>query len=246
MSVPTFQVQGLCKTFCMGATNIYVLRDLDFQVAPGEMVAVVGASGSGKTTFLHALGALDTPTSGQVLFQGIDLYAMSPARRTRLRARHIGFVFQAYHLLPELDAFDNVLLPSRSSNSVFSRMFDEPRSAGKTTAAASASPAGRASALLDSVGLAGRAEHLPGELSGGEQQRVALARALINDPDVVLADEPTGNLDLETGRHVLESLFDLVRSGHKTLIFVTHNMEIARQADRILELRNGRLAPAAL
>jgi len=241
VSIPTFQVQGLRKVFRMGPVELEILRDLVFEVAAGEAVAVVGASGSGKTTFLHSLGGLDTPTAGQVRLQGTDLYALSPARRTRLRASRIGFVFQAYHLLPELDALDNVLLPARNSAWRWDRLF----SVGRVLAgpARPESSAARAAALLEAVGLAGRAAHLPGELSGGEQQRVALARALMNDPDVVLADEPTGNLDADTGRQVLEHLFALVRGGRKTLVLVTHNLEVARLADRILELRGGRLAP---
>ncbi len=234
---PILRADGLTKTYIMASTKLQVLRGLSFEVAEGEIVAVVGASGSGKTTFLHALGGLDTPTAGKVFLQGEDIYAFSPARLTLMRAMKIGFVFQAYHLLPELDALDNVLLPARN----ITWRWNRPARMRMTSAP---SDAERAAELLDAVGLSARAGHLPGELSGGEQQRVALARALMNDPDVILADEPTGNLDADTGRQVLEHLFALARNARKTMIMVTHNLDVAARADRVLELRAGHLKNA--
>lgn len=236
---PVLRADGLTKTYVMASAKLEVLRGLSLEVAPGEIVAVVGASGSGKTTFLHALGGLDTPTAGRVLLQGEDIYALSPARLTLLRAMKIGFVFQSYHLLPELDALENVLLPARNIN----WRLHKP---ARMREAANPSSAARATELLNAVGLSNRAGHLPGELSGGEQQRVALARALMNDPDVILADEPTGNLDAGTGRQVLEHLFGLARSARKTMVMVTHNLDVAAMADRVLELRAGRLEVARI
>jgi predicted ABC-type transport system involved in lysophospholipase L1 biosynthesis ATPase subunit len=220
------QVESLGKTYMLGRSAIPVLRDVSLAVRAGEVLAIVGASGSGKSTLLHILGALDQPGGGAVRFQGRDLYALSAAQRTVVRGRHIGFVFQFYHLLPELDVLENVMLPALSL----------PRA-----------PAGmraRAQSLLKSVGLAGRANHLPMELSGGEQQRAALARALMNQPDLVLADEPTGNLDSVTGSQVLDFLFALTRGQRRTLVLVTHNIAVARLCDRVLELKDGCLASA--
>ncbi|MCG2812870.1 MAG: ABC transporter ATP-binding protein, partial [Candidatus Aminicenantes bacterium] len=175
------QVERLGKTYMLGQAAIPVLRDVSLAVHAGEVISIIGASGSGKSTLLHILGALDQPSGGTVRFQGRDLYALSAAQRTVVRGRHIGFVFQFYHLLPELDVLENVMLPALSQNGAPAGMRD------------------RAQSLLEAVGLAGRANHLPMELAGGEQQRVALARALMNHPDLVLADEPTGNLDSVTG-----------------------------------------------
>ena len=225
---PILQVERLGKTYMLGKAAIPVLRDVSLAVRAGEVISIIGASGSGKSTLLHILGALDQPSGGTVRFQGRDLYALSAAQRTVVRSRHIGFVFQFYHLLPELDVLENVMLPALS-------------------AAGNGAPAGmrdRAQSLLEAVGLAGRANHLPMELSGGEQQRAALARALMNHPDLVLADEPTGNLDSVTGGQVLEFLFALTRGEGRTLILVTHNITVARLCDRVLELKDGRLQGA--
>ena len=220
------QVERLGKTYMLGKAAIPVLRDVSLAVRTGEVISIIGASGSGKSTLLHILGALDQPSGGTVRFQGRDLYALSAAQRTVVRARHIGFVFQFYHLLPELDVLENVMLPALSGNGTPAGMRD------------------RAQSLLEAVGLAGRANHLPMELSGGEQQRAALARALMNHPDLVLADEPTGNLDSVTGGQVLEFLFALTRAKGHTLILVTHNIAVARLCDRVLELKDGRLQGA--
>jgi len=220
------QVESLSKTYMLGRAAIPVLRDVSLAVRAGEVVSIIGASGSGKSTLLHILGALDQPSGGTVRFRGQDLYALSAAQRTVVRARHVGFVFQFYHLLPELDVLENVMLPALSQNG------------------AAAGLRARAQSLLEAVGLAGRANHLPMELSGGEQQRAALARALMNQPGLVLADEPTGNLDSVTGGQVLEFLFALTRGQRRTLILVTHNIAVARQCDRVLELKDGCLQGA--
>lgn len=212
----------------MGKRTLEVLRGISVAIQPGETVAIIGPSGAGKSTLLHTLGGLDQPSSGQVLFRGRDLYRMSPRERTTIRARHVGFMFQAYHLLPELDVLENVLLPTLTAWEM-RRLSTQHRA--------------KAEALLAAVGLAERMHHTPLELSGGEQQRVAMARALMNDPELVLADEPTGNLDSVTGDHVLKCLFALTRERRHTLVLVTHNDEIAAACDRIIHLKDGRLVP---
>ncbi|NQT91706.1 MAG: ABC transporter ATP-binding protein, partial [Lentisphaerae bacterium] len=189
-------------------------------------VAVVGASGAGKSTLLHVLGGLDRPDRGRVVLDGGDLYEMSAGRCTEVRGTRIGFVFQSYHLLPEMDVLENVMLPA------LARARWVPRYA------AVREEAGR---LLEAVGLKDRAIHRPMELSGGEQQRVALARALMNDPDLVLADEPTGNLDHDTGRQVLDMLFSLAREKNRSLVLVTHDVALAASCDRVLHLVDGKL-----
>ena len=237
------QVERLGKTYMLGKAVIPVLRDVSLAVRAGEVISIIGASGSGKSTLLHILGALDQPSGGTVRFQGRDLYALSAAQRTVVRARHIGFVFQFYHLLPELDVLENVMLPALSGNAATDF---RPRPFGELGKAVERSAGMRdhAQSLLEAVGLAGRANHLPMELSGGEQQRAALARALMNHPDLVLADEPTGNLDSVTGGQVLEFLFALTRGEGRTLILVTHNIAVARLCDRVLELKDGCLQGA--
>jgi len=215
------------KTYSLDSTVIEVLRGVSIDVRRGESLSITGASGAGKSTLLHCLGGLDRPTAGSVSLDGQDLYAMSAAKRTEIRATRIGFVFQAYHLLPELDIADNVVLPALSRPGALARA-KELRE--------------RARGLLDRVGLAARAAHRPLELSGGEQQRAALARALMNEPDIVLADEPTGNLDSVTGNSVLEYLFALTRGSGHTLVLVTHNEAVAAMCDRQLVLRDGRMA----
>jgi len=221
------EARELSKTYALEGAPVEVLKGVTLSVRAGETLAVMGASGSGKSTLLHCLGGLDRPTSGQVFFNGGDLFAVSAGARTELRATKLGFVFQAYHLLPELDLLENVMLPAL------------PRRGGLTQRAALAE---RARGLLDSVGLATRATHRPAELSGGEQQRAALARALMNEPELVLADEPTGNLDSATGAQVLEYLFRLTRDRGHTLVMVTHNADIAARCNRTLILRDGKLS----
>jgi putative ABC transport system ATP-binding protein len=221
---PIVQTEKVNKIYRIGDTPLHVLHDVTLDFEAGRSVAIVGPSGAGKSTLLHVLGGLDQPDSGLVRFRDRDLYRLGPAERTEIRARHVGFVFQSYHLLPELDVVDNVLLPAMA---VYGRV-------GATRQAR-----GRALELLEAVGLTGRIRHTPLELSGGEQQRVALARALINEPELLLADEPTGNLDTATGEQVLHALFNLTRERRHTLILVTHNLEIAARCDRVIRLRDG-------
>jgi ABC-type lipoprotein export system ATPase subunit len=216
-------VNNIHKRYKLKQNDICVLDGADLMVDAGETVAVVGRSGAGKSTLLHILGGLDRPDkgSGQVLIGGGDLYGMSASKRSRIRATTIGFVFQSYHLLNEMDVLENVMLPARGIGI---------RTAGK-----------RAIELLDAVGVADRAHHTPMELSGGEQQRVALARALINNPSIILADEPTGNLDEETGLTVLELLFKMTKDSDHALVMVTHSKQIASTCDRTLFLADGKL-----
>ncbi|HMP71659.1 MAG TPA: ABC transporter ATP-binding protein [Kiritimatiellia bacterium] len=221
------EARDVGKAFTMGQTRIDVLRGVSLGVYERETLAITGASGAGKSTLLHALGGLERPSGGQILWRGEDLYAMSGSRRNELRSQHIGFVFQSFHLLPELDVLDNVLLPVWSRRGTL-RQAREHRE--------------RALGLLASVGLAERARHRPLELSGGEQQRVAIARALINEPEIVFADEPTGNLDSRTGETVLSYLFDLTGGNRHTLVLVTHNEALADSCGRRLDLRDGSLS----
>ncbi|MGI6497025.1 MAG: ABC transporter ATP-binding protein [Kiritimatiellia bacterium] len=218
------QAQGLVKDYRLPHGVVHVLRGADLSVSGGESVAIMGQSGSGKSTLLHVLGGLDRPEAGTLFVDGRDFFAMSAGARTRLRALAIGFVFQSFHLLPEMDVAENVLLPSMAVG--------EPRRIARK----------RALELLDAVGLADRAAHTPLELSGGEQQRVAIARALINQPRIILADEPTGNLDGDTGTQVLDLLFSLVGSPNRALVVVTHAPQVAARCGRTLELRDGVLS----
>lgn len=205
----------------MGARRIEVLRGISLEVAHHEAVFLSGASGAGKTTLLYTLAGLERPESGTVEFQGRRLYSGSSATEARLRNKKMGFVFQGYFLLPELTALENVLLPAMIGRSA-------TRSAAEKSLAA--------------VGLGDRLHHLPAELSGGEQQRVAIARALTNDPDIIFADEPTGNLDSKTGDEVMDLLLSLTREQNKTLLVVTHDARLAARGDRQLHIKDGRLA----
>jgi len=211
------------KSFRIGRTALQVLRGVDVSVSVGDFVALCGASGSGKTTLLHLLGGLDEPDQGSIYVGERDLVSMSKQAVARFRNLEIGFVFQAYHLLPELDALENVALPARMAR----------RPAAEAEA--------RAKELLARVGLGQRMEHRPNELSGGEQQRVAIARALINEPRLVLADEPTGNLDSATGEEIISLLADLHKEEEVTLIVATHDEKVAAHAERVLRLADGRI-----
>ncbi|MDI6894382.1 MAG: ABC transporter ATP-binding protein [Bacillota bacterium] len=214
--------RGLSRRYVLGE-EIWAVKDVDLALAPGELVVVAGPSGCGKTTLLSLLGAMDRPTSGEVYLQGRGYSRLGPAGLARVRRQHVGFVFQGFHLIPHLRAWENVVLPLRMTGV-------RGRAARR-----------RALELLESVGLAERAQHLPGELSGGEQQRVAVARALANRPLVVLADEPTGNLDVASGR-AIAALFDRFRREGTTFLVVTHHREtFAPCATRVLEMRDGRL-----
>lgn len=226
-STPILETRAAGKVYELESTKITVLRGISLAVQAGESVSIMGASGSGKSTLLHLLGGLDQPTQGDVFFEGTNLKSISAAARTELRATAIGFVFQSYHLLHELDIVENVMLPAMSRPAAFLRR-DQLRQ--------------RALELLDRVGLSQRAKHRPLELSGGEQQRAAIARALMNEPRLLLADEPTGNLDSKTGEQVLEHLFALTRERGHTLVMVTHNEAVAQRCRRQLQLRDGVLA----
>jgi predicted ABC-type transport system involved in lysophospholipase L1 biosynthesis ATPase subunit len=222
---PAFQVTDLHRHFRLEKHRIEVLRGVSFTVAAGEWVALVGRSGSGKTTLLHLLSGLDRPSRGDVLCLGHSFRGMSEAQRTRLRLHHVGHVFQSYHLFPELNAHENVMLPALHWG------WDRRRACE------------RAAELLAGFGLGERLRHRPQELSGGEQQRVALARALMNEPGIILADEPTGNLDLAAGREIIALLEELHTAAQKTIVMVTHDLDLAQRADRILVMRDGRAMP---
>ena len=226
---------GLTKGYRKGRNEVPVLRGVDLEVERGELVAVVGSSGSGKSTLLHVLGLLDTPDEGSVWFEGRRIDDGPDRRRDSLRNRTFGFIFQFYHLLPEMTALENVMLPHMIRHGVLAYwpMRRKIRS--------------EAQELLERVGLGHRLDHRPSELSGGEMQRAAIARALAGGPEILLADEPTGNLDVTTGQGVLELLRDLNRERGLTMMMVTHDLQIAQQADRVVRLAEGRIeewAPA--
>jgi putative ABC transport system ATP-binding protein len=219
--VPAYELRGVSRTYTLGGHRVEAVRELDLVIDAGESVVVVGPSGSGKTTLLQLLGGLDRPSSGNVLFEGRDLAHLGDGELSQLRLQTFGFVFQQFNLIPTLTAVQNVevaLAPRRVS---------ERRAA--------------ALRLLDSVGLAPRANHVPSRLSGGEQQRVAIARALANEPHVLLADEPTGNLDSETGADIIDLLMGLTAEGRRTVIVVTHDADIASRARRVVRMHDGRV-----
>jgi len=224
MSEPILSARGLKKTYAVGKRALEVLRGVDLEISRGDFVALRGASGTGKSTLLHLIGGLDLPNAGEIIFCGQNLAAFSESRLTNFRNRRVGFVFQAYHLLPELTALENVCLPARIAR----------------TSAAQAEKRGRE--LLARVGLGERLEHKPSELSGGEQQRVAIARALVNEPELLLADEPTGNLDSHTGGEIIELLKQLRAEKQMTLIIATHDAKVAATAPRVIELVDGLIA----
>jgi lipoprotein-releasing system ATP-binding protein len=218
------QVVGLTKTFEHGGRALPILRGIDLTLEPGEMVAVVGASGVGKSTLLHILGTLDQPTSGTILFDGKAVNLLNPSQLAAFRNRSIGFVFQFHHLLPEFTALENAMMPCLIQR--------HPRAEAER----------RSRAMLERVGLGHRLTHRPGELSGGEQQRVALARALVLEPQLLLADEPTGNLDTHTGAEIHDLFFELSREKGTTMLIVTHNPHLAERMPRIVQMIDGRIA----
>jgi ABC-type lipoprotein export system ATPase subunit len=224
MSEILLSARGLKKTYTMGKRSLEVLRGVDVEIARGDFVALRGASGTGKSTLLHLLGGLDTPNAGEIFFDGQNVSHFSDSELTHFRNRRVGFVFQAYHLLPELTAIENVCLPARVART----------SVGAAVV--------RARQLLARVGLQDRLDHKPSELSGGEQQRVAIARALINEPELLLADEPTGNLDSHTGSEIIELLKSLRPEKQMTLIIATHDSKVAASAPRVIELVDGQIA----
>ncbi|QLK61719.1 lipoprotein-releasing ABC transporter ATP-binding protein LolD [Enterobacteriaceae bacterium Kacie_13] len=222
------QCDNLCKTYQEGKMHTDVLRDVTFNMQPGEMMAIVGTSGSGKSTLLHLLGGLDSPTSGEVIFKGQSLNAMSSSAKSELRNRELGFIYQFHHLLPDFTALENVAMPL---------LIGKKKSAEVQE---------RALSMLEAVGLQHRSNHRPSELSGGERQRVAIARALVNNPSLVLADEPTGNLDQRNADSIFELLGELnVRQGTAFLV-VTHDLKLASRLTRQLEMRDGRLQPDSM
>lgn len=222
---PALALAGIERRFHQGGTVLEVLRGTGLALAAGETVALVGPSGAGKSTLLHIAGLLERPDGGSVLIDGRDCGGLGETARTELRRRRLGFVYQYHHLLAEFSARENIMLPQMIAGT------------GRDAARA------RAEALLSLIGLTDRGEHRPARLSGGEQQRVAVARALANAPRVLLADEPTGNLDAETAETVLSVLLDLVRGSGMAALIATHNMELATRLDRVLMLRGGKLVP---
>jgi lipoprotein-releasing system ATP-binding protein len=223
----TLELRGVRRVFKQAGTELQVLNGVDLALQPGEVVALVGPSGAGKSTLLHLAGLLERPNGGTVVIGGEDCSNLSDERRTLLRRSDIGFVYQFHHLLPEFSALENVMLPQMIAG--------VPR--GRARA--------RAAALLDQVGLAPRAHHRPARLSGGEQQRVAIVRALANDPNLLLGDEPTGNLDHATGESVLNTLLDLVRRTGLAALIATHNLDLAHRLDRVVALDEGKLKAIA-
>ena len=224
-------VHDLHKHYRIGGQDLHILRGVDLSVKPGEWVAILGASGSGKSTLLHLIGGLDRPSEGSVQFDERNIYKLRGGALDRYRNRHVGFVFQSYHLLPELTALENVLTGAMIRSSIVG--WPMRRSEART----------RAVELLQRVGLGDRLRHRPSKLSGGERQRVAIARALVNEPDALLADEPTGNLDAETGKSIMQLIAQLHEQG-QTILMVTHDQQIASAADRRLRLHEGKLTTA--
>jgi lipoprotein-releasing system ATP-binding protein len=223
MSEHLLSARSLHKTYTLGKRNLDVLRGVSLELDRGDFVALRGASGAGKSTLLHLLGGLDTPSSGEVILGGRNIADLTRAELAQLRNRQVGYIFQGYYLLPELDALENVCLPAR--------MARKPADAA----------AARGRELLERVGLKERVEHKPYELSGGEQQRVAIARALINEPELILADEPTGNLDSHTGEDIITLLVNLRTEQKTALVMATHDAKVAARAPRVIELVDGQI-----
>jgi ABC-type lipoprotein export system ATPase subunit len=225
-SAPLMQARDIFKSYAMGKGELTVLRGVNFSAMRGEFVAMRGASGAGKSTLLHLLGGLDRPNRGEIIFDGANVSRLSNPALAHLRNIKIGFVFQAYHLFPELNALENVCLPARMARVPSGEAIERGR------------------ALLTRVGLGERMTHRPTELSGGEQQRVAIARALVNNPEVILADEPTGNLDSHTGDEIIELLLALRAEKQTTLVIATHDADLAARAPRVVHLVDGQVAAA--
>lgn len=219
------QATHITKSYNHSLNKVSVLKGIDLSINEGEVLAVVGPSGAGKSTLLHILGGLDSPDSGQVMMDGENIYQMNDRHRARLRNQKIGFIFQFYHLLPEFSALENVILPALVKNP------DDRLKTWET----------KGMELLARMGLGQRQRHKPSELSGGEQQRVAIARALINDPKVIYCDEPTGNLDSETGKAIIQLLLELNKKNRQTLVIVTHDENIASRADKTIQLKDGQI-----
>jgi predicted ABC-type transport system involved in lysophospholipase L1 biosynthesis ATPase subunit len=230
------EAKDIRHEYKLGARTVPVLKGVNLRLVAGETASIIGKSGVGKTTLLQILGLLDRPTSGEIRLRGEDVCKLSPAKRANLRRLEIGFVFQFYHLIPELTALENVLLSGRIGEPFFEAIRERKNERA------------RAMALLDRVGLAPRARHRPGQLSGGELQRVAIARALFSRPSLLLCDEPTGNLDFDTGQAILDLLFGLQSEFGTTLLLVTHDLELARRCSRQIRIVDGKVddtTPAA-
>ena len=226
MSSPLVQITGLYKHFMMGSTQIPVLNGVEMEIQKGELLGIMGVSGAGKSTLLHILGALDQPSSGRVLYEGKDIFGFNEKQVAQFRNQTIGFVFQFHHLLPEFTALENTMMPALIQRNRPIKIKEE------------------ALQILKKVGLEKRIHHYPGELSGGEQQRVALARALVLNPQIILADEPTGNLDTHTSETIFSLLKQIQKEKGITLVMVTHNEALARQADRVIKMVDGKMAPS--
>ena len=220
MQSQIIQLKQVEKTYVVGESVVRALSGVNLEINKGEFIAIVGPSGSGKSTMMHMVGALDIPTNGQIILNGIDITSLSESDLAYLRGRKIGFVFQTFHLIPTLTALENVALPM-----IFQKVSREERLS-------------KSEKLLTKVGLGNRIHHLPNELSGGQRQRIAIARALINDPEVILADEPTGNLDSKTGKEIIELFTELNNEG-RTVIIVTHDPNVASHAKRIVKMVDG-------
>jgi lipoprotein-releasing system ATP-binding protein len=229
MTQKLLKAQNIHKVYKEDGGTLHVLKGVDMEVAEGEIVTILGASGAGKSTLLHILGLLDTPTQGHVYFRGQDLQSLSPAQKALVRNKNFGFVFQFYHLLPELDAMENVLLPSMVMNSTLG--WCKRRNELKE----------RAEKIIRSVDLWPRRKHKPKALSGGEKQRIAIARALMNEPDILFCDEPTGNLDSKTSDEVVTLLWNINKETGMAFVIVTHNPNLARKSGRVLQMVDGRL-----
>ena len=223
MSEPLVIARDLRKTYQLGRRGVTVLQGVSISVERGEFVALRGASGAGKSTLLHLIGGLDTADSGEITVAGQPFHQMSASKLARFRTEKIGFIFQAYHLMPEFDALENVSIPGRIARHPVEDVLK------------------RAKGLLDRVGLGKRLDHRPRELSGGEQQRVAIARALVNDPQVIIADEPTGNLDSHTGGDILDLLSEIRAERNTTLLIATHDPKVAERAPRVVQLVDGQI-----
>jgi len=220
------ELRRVSKTVRSAGQPLTILQPTDLVVEPGEFLSVVGSSGSGKSTLLGLIAGLDTPSSGDIVIDGVEITGLDEDRLARLRGAKIGFVFQSFHLIPSLSAFENILVPLEIAGDVSARE--------------------KAEELLSDVGLTNRGHHYPAQLSGGEQQRVAIARALANDPPILLADEPTGNLDSSTGHQVIDLLVDINRAKGMTIIMVTHDAELTNRSDRVLSMRDGKTESAVL
>ncbi|OGC79706.1 MAG: ABC transporter ATP-binding protein [candidate division Zixibacteria bacterium RBG_16_43_9] len=220
------EAKGVFRSFQTGSVILDVLKGVDLEIYQGEIVALIGPSGSGKSTLLHILGALDRPDKGSINLDSVEVFSLNDKELAHLRNRTVGFVFQFHHLLPEFSALENVMLPKLIAGEGIKSIEN------------------KAMELLDEVGLKDRKDHKPGELSGGEQQRVAVARALINDPKIVIADEPSGNLDRNTAESLHNLILELNRSRNQTFVLATHNLELAQRANRIFRLKDGQVERA--